>query len=92
MADLTPEQIEAQKAAADKAKKGEKFVPLQQIYDGYAKKATKDKPHEVDIVKNYDVEFTKDFLNISKGHKQKVSKVMFDWYDANGAIKVIKED
>lgn len=89
MADLTQEQIDAQKATQ---KKEGKFVSLQEIYDGYAKKATKEKDFEVDIVKTYEVEFTKDFLNIAKGHKQKVSKVMLDWYDANGAIKVIKED
>lgn len=102
MAELTPEQIEAQKkeaaAAAEKEakantpKKDGKFVSLQSIYDGYAKKATAKTPHEVDIVKNYPVEFTKDFLNIPKGHKQSVSKVMLDWYTANDAVKELKVD
>ncbi len=68
------------------------FVSLQDIYNEYATKATKEKAHNVDIVKRYKVEFVKDFLNINKGHKQEVSKVMYDWYNANKAIKEVKED
>lgn len=69
-----------------------KVVTLQEIYDGYAKKA-KDSGNEteVDIAKKYNVEFIEDFGLFKKGHVQDVSKVMYDYYEANFVIKLTEK-
>lgn len=82
----------AKENATDTEVKNGKAITLQSIYDGYAGKATDLTPFEVDIVARHSVVFTEDFLTIKKGHKQNVSTVMKDWYDANGVIKVLDTD
>lgn len=77
---------------AGENKKSENFVSLQEIYDGYADNATKEKSFKVDILARHEVEFIADFLNIKKGHTQNVSTVMRDWYEANKVVKVGKTD
>lgn len=83
------------------AGQAKKFVTLAAIYAGYAEQATKNEPHEVDILARHDVEFIEDFKNgdgenavvlVPKGHRQLVSTVNRDWYEANGVIKVHKTD
>jgi hypothetical protein len=70
-----------------------KAVTLQDIYDGYAAKAKKTgKPTEVDIAGKFNIEFTEDFGQFKKGHVQDVSKVMFDYYTANGVAKLTEKE
>lgn len=78
---------------AGEAKEKKGTVSLQDIYDGYAAKAKKTgKDTEVDILGKHNVEFTEDFGLFSKGHTQDVSKVMFDYYNANGVIKLTEKE
>lgn len=73
--------------------KEKKVVSLQEIYDGYAAKAKKaGKDTEVDIVGKHNVEFTEDFGQFKKGHVQDVSKVMLDYYTANGVVKLTEKE
>ncbi len=73
--------------------KEKKVVTLQDIYDGYAAKAKKSgKDTEVDILGKHNIEFTEDFGLFKKGHVQDVSKVMFDYYNANGVIKLTEKE
>lgn len=73
--------------------KEKKTVSLQSIFDGYAAKAAKTgKPTEVDIKGKFKVKFTEDFGVMKKGKVQNVSKVMFDFYTANGVIKLTEKE
>ena len=66
---------------------------LKDVYKGYAEKAAEKASGEIEIplLETYDVEFTKDFRTIKKGHKMKgISRVAHDLYQANGVIKVLK--
>ena len=66
---------------------------LKDVYKGYAEEAAKKPSQEVEIplLESYDIEFTKDFRNIKKGHKMYgISRVAHDLYNMNGVIKVIK--
>lgn len=66
-------------------------VTLKDVYSGYAEKATAKEDFEINLLTTYDVEFTKDFKGIKKGHKLTgISKVAFDLYDANGVVKTLK--
>lgn len=70
-----------------------KTVTLQEIYDGYAAKAKESgNDTEVDIAGKHNVTFTEDFGLFKKGHTQDVSKVMLDYYRANGVVKVNKKE
>jgi len=74
----------------EKEVKGKKT--LKDVYAGYAEKATAKDDFEFSLLETYDVEFTKDFRSIKKGHKMTgISKVAHDLYDANGVIKVLKK-
>jgi len=67
-------------------------VSLKDVYAGYAEKATKNEDFEINLLTTYDVEFTKDFKTIKKGHKMfGISQVAFDLYDANGVVKKLAE-
>ena len=64
---------------------------LKDVYSGYAEQATAKDPFEFSLLETYDVEFVKDFREIKKGDKLKgISKVAFDFYDANKAVKQLK--
>ena len=66
-------------------------VTLKDVYAGYAEKATAKDPFEFSLLSKYDVEFTKDFKEIQKGHVMKgISKVAFDLYNANGVVSELK--
>jgi len=72
--------------------KEKKVVMLQEIYDGYAAKAKESgNDTEVDIAGKHNVEFTEDFGLFKKGHTQDISKVMYDYYKANGVVKLSKK-
>jgi hypothetical protein len=72
--------------------KEKKVVTLQDIYDGYAAKAKESgKETEVDIAGKHNIEFIEDFGQFKKGHVQDVSKVMYDYYKANGVVKLTKK-
>jgi len=74
-----------------KGKKGQE-VTLQEVFSGYADKATEKEPYEVSLLEKNDVVFIKDFRNIKKGHKMVgISRVAADFYLANGAIEVIRK-
>lgn len=69
-----------------------KSSTLHEVFSGYAAKAKKaGKDHEVDIAKNIAVEFTADFRHIKKGQKQTISRVAYDFYNANGVVKEDKD-
>ena len=93
---MTPEE-QAAAAAAAKAEKAKKdtasdVISVRSIYNGYAAKATEDKPYEVNIVKNINVEFTQDFgKHIKKGQKQSISQVAYDFYKGHGVVKLVKK-
>ena len=73
--------------------KEKKVVTLQDIYDGYAAKANKSgKDTEVDIIGKHNIVFTEDFGQFKAGHTQDVSKVMFDYYTANGVAKLTEKE
>lgn len=65
---------------------------LKDVYAGYAEQATKKDDFEFSLLETYDVEFSKDFKTIKKGHVMNgISKVAFDLYDANGVVKMLKK-
>lgn len=64
---------------------------LNDVYAGYAEKATAKDDFEFSLLDSHDVVFIKDFMEIKKGHKMNgISKVAFDFYDANGVVKQLK--
>ena len=65
-------------------------LSLQDVFDGYAKNATKDKPTLVDIVEIHNIKFTEDHLGNLKGSIQNVSTVAKDLYVGRGVAKVIE--
>jgi hypothetical protein len=68
-----------------------KVVSMQDVFDGYASKATKDKSHEVDILNSYEIKFTKDFRGHKSGNIANVSKVAMDFYIANKVAEEVKK-
>lgn len=74
---------------AEKAEK--KAVSLQEVYEVYANEAKEDKPKLVSLIDSYDVKFNEDFKGIKAGHSLKgISKVAFDFYNANGVVSELK--
>jgi len=82
----------AEQTATEKKPTEKKPSTLHEVFSGYAAKAKKaGKDHEVDIAKNIAVEFTADFKHIKKGQKQTISRVAYDFYNANGVVKEDKD-
>jgi len=72
------------------AAKETKAVSLQDVYDGYAKKATAKEPKIVSLITTHTVVFTKDFKGITQGTVlADISKVAFDFYTANGVAEEV---
>lgn len=70
--------------------KAQKTASIQDIYDGYAKKATAKEPTIVSLISTHTVKFTEDFKEISKGTVlENISKVAFDFYTANGVVEEV---
>jgi hypothetical protein len=77
---------------AEPKEKKDGVKTLKDVYAGYAEKASKKDDFEFSLLETYDVEFTKDFKGIKKGHVLTgISKVAHDLYDANGVIKLLKK-
>lgn len=67
---------------------------LGDVYADYKDKAAESPSGEVlvNLLDKIDVEFTKGFRNIPKGHKMfGISRVAYDLYNKNGVVKLVRE-
>ena len=68
-----------------------KAVSLQEVYQGYADKATEKEATIVSLLDQHNVKFTSDFRDVKAGTVFKgISQVAFDFYNANNVVEKLK--
>lgn len=68
--------------------KTQKSVSIQDVYQGYADKATAKEPTIVSLLDTHTVKFTSDFKEIKSGTVlENISQVAFDFYKGNGVVE-----